>query len=198
MKNESLKARLHGYLCGDGCVSCRKERANGKAHHEIRFYPDDASMAASFIDAFHLVYGKKLGLKELKNYYLVNINSKVIANDLLRDGSLSSMEWRVPAWVICNQENSKEWLRAFFDAEAYVNDKEIRVQSVNKTGLCQVKAMLGTFGILCREYTYKRKNKRWNINYHLAIYGRVNRCNFLKKVGFNHIKKLKMLNADVA
>jgi len=155
-------------------------------------------MAASFIDAFHLVYGKKLGLKELKNYYLVNINSKVIANDLLRDGSLSSMEWRVPAWVICNQENSKEWLRAFFDAEAYVNDKEIRVQSVNKTGLCQVKAMLGTFGILCREYTYKRKNKRWNINYHLAIYGRVNRCNFLKKVGFNHIKKLKMLNADVA
>ena len=126
MKNESLKARLHGYLCGDGSVTRRKERANEKMHHEIRFYPDHVSMAASFIDAFHLVYGKRLRLKELTNHYLVNLNSKIIANDLLRDGSLSSMEWRVPVWVVCNQENSKEWLRAFFDSEAYVNDKEIR------------------------------------------------------------------------
>ncbi len=199
MKNEPLKARLHGYLCGDGSVSCRKERKNGKMHHEIRFYPDHVSMAASYIDAFHLVYGKRLKLKELTNHYLVNVNSQVIVHDLLRDGSFSSMGWRVPIWVARNQENSKEWLRAFFDAEAYVSDKEIRVQSVNKIGLRQVKSMLEAFGITCREYTYKRKNKRWNINYHLAIRGQENRYYFLKKVGFNHIKKLnKLSSADVA
>ena len=198
-KNEPLNARIHGYLCGDGSVSIRKERRTGKMHHEIRFYPDHRSMAFSFINAFHLVYGKRLRLKERKNHFLVNINSKVIVNDLLRDGSFSSTGWRVPHWVMHNQENAREWLRAFFDSEAHVNNREIRVQSVNMVGLRQVKSMLVNLGVVCREYSYERKNKNWNVNYHLVISRHTNRYNFLKRVGFNHIKKLsRLLNADVA
>ena len=198
-KHRHLKARIHGYLCGDGSVSRRKEIANGKVHNEIRFYPDHITMASSFLDAFNQVYGKRLRMKERKNHYLVSVNSKIIVNDLLKDGPFSSMNWHVPDWVMRDQENAKEWLRAFFDSEAYVNAREIRVQSVNRMGLHQVKIMLERFGISSGEYSYKRKNNRWNINYHLVISGQVNRCNFLKRVGFNHIKKLnRLLDADVA
>lgn len=115
------------------------------------------------------------------------------------DDPFSSLNWRIPNWVINNPENTREWIRVFFDSGAHVNAREIRVQSVNENGLHQVKLMLERFGIASREYSYKRKNKRWNINYHLVISGQVNRSNFLKRVGFNHIKKLnKISNADVA
>jgi len=193
-----LKARIHAYLCGDGSVSWRRERANGKLHCEIRFYPDDKSMLRSFSDAFRAVYGREPHVKKLKNHYRVAITSMTAAKDLLGDGKFSSTEWAIPDWILQNEQNSLEWLRAFFDAEAYVGRKRICVQCVNRNGLTQVEEMLKRIGIESRRYEYTRKNPNWNINYHLVITGLGNKVAFLKRVGFNHKKKLNKLKADVA
>ncbi|MDD5171532.1 MAG: LAGLIDADG family homing endonuclease [Candidatus ainarchaeum sp.] len=191
-----LKARVHGYLCGDGSVSQRPERNNGKMHYEIRFYPDHQSLIPPFVDAFYSVYGQKPHIKKLKNHYRVAITSTIAAKDLFKDGPFSSTEWRVPRWVMRSRLYSKEWIMAFFDAEAYIGRRRICVQCVNRNGLGQVREMLRKFGIESKEYVYKRKNPNWNINYHLVI--TTGRLAFLKRIGLNHKEKLRRLNADVA
>jgi DNA-binding transcriptional regulator WhiA len=198
-RNQYLKARVHGYLCGDGSVSFRRERRNEKLHCDIRFYPDHESLIAPFIAAFYRVYGKQPRVKRRKNHYAVLVTSMMAVRDLLKDNSFSSMEWSVPAWIANDKRNSKEWLRAFFDAEAYVGNKRICVQCVNKHGLRQVKEMLEKFGVECKEYSYKRKSKNWNINYHLVISKVESRTNFLNRIGLNHSRKFeRLLNAEVA
>jgi len=198
-KNLHLKSRIHGYLCGDGCVSCRDERENGKMHYDLRFYPDHESMILPFVEAFRRVYGKTPSVKIRRNHFCVMITSITAVKDLLREGSFFSTEWSVPDWIMTNKEYAREWLRAFFDSEAYAGKTDLRVQSVNKEGLAQVKKMLALFEVECREYEYKRKNKSWNTNYHLVISNARNRKNFLKRVGFNHLEKRKrLLSADVA
>ncbi|MBU2638419.1 MAG: hypothetical protein KJ955_05585 [Nanoarchaeota archaeon] len=52
-----LKARLLGYIAGDGSISIHKEK-HSKEHHTIRFYPDDKSMLDSFLFAFNKIYEK--------------------------------------------------------------------------------------------------------------------------------------------
>jgi len=196
-----LRAMLLGYLCGDGSVGIRSENKEYRVHGDIRFYPDSYSMVKSFRDAFMRVYGKKPAVRNAGAYYRVTANTLVCARDLLSECEFASLKWNVPEWVVNNDEYSKEWLRAFFDCEAYVGDDRIHLQCVNKAGLLQAKGMLERFGIECREYEYTRKNKNWNINYHLGIFKKESRYNFLKRIGLNHKKKLKKLEqqfADVA
>lgn len=192
------KARLHAYLCGDGSVSVRRERASGKLHCEIRFYPDHISMLNVYSDAFWMVYGKRPHVKRLKNHFRVAITSITAAQDLLLDGPFSSTDWKVPGRVIHDECYSIEWLRAFFDAEAYVGRKRICLQCVNNDGLTQVETMLKRLGIDSRRYVYRRKQRNWNTNYHLVMASRSSKAAFLKMVGFNHKLKLNRLKADVA
>lgn len=195
-KHLPLKARIHGYLCGDGSVSLRKEK--NKTHSEIRFYPDDLSMARAYSVALRVCYQKVPSIKKLNNYYRVYLNSIIVAKDLLKDGSFHSLEWSIPDWVLENPAYSKEWLRAFFDSEAHVGKREIRIQSVNKRGLLQIQQLLNDLSISSKFYSYQRKNLNWNTNYHLAVFGAKNKNSFLKKIGFNHSIKLRKLIADVA
>ena len=89
-------------------------------------------------------------------------------------------------------------MRAFFDAEAYVNDKRICVQCVNKKGILQIHELLKQFNIESSLYTYRRENPNWNVNYHLVIQKKHARNIFLKTLGFNHKEKMRKLNANVA
>ncbi len=193
--NGHLKARVHGYLCGDGSVSIRKEkRRSGDVHHaDIRFYPDHESLIRTFTEAFCRIYVKKPAVRDMGKFYFLTLTSMTAAKDLLADGSMTSLGWRVPEWVVSNERNSKEWIRAFFDCEAYVGKADLRVQSVNQPGLRQVAGMLRNFGIASREYSYQRKNKNWNTNYHLVIAKREDRKAFLNLIGFNHAVKLEKL-----
>lgn len=192
--NEPLKARVHGYLCGDGSVSMRKEKGRpGATHADIYFYPDHKSLIRPFTEAFRRIYGKKFTIRNLGAYYSLRLVSMTVAKDLLADGSMTSLGWSVPDWVIGSERNSREWLRAFFDCEAYVSDTDFRVQSVNLQGLRQVAGMLGKFGINTREYSYQRKNKNWNTNYHLVVAKREDRKAFLNLIGLNHTGKLRKL-----
>jgi len=195
---EHLKARVHGYLCGDGSVSMRKEKGRPcSTHADIRFYPDHKSLIQPFVEAFCRIYVKKPTIRDLGAYYSLTVTSMIVARDLLADGSMTSMGWRVPDWVIGSERNSQEWLRAFFDCEAYVGKKDLRVQSVNLQGLRQIACMLRRFGITSREYSYQRKQRGWNTNYHLVIAKHEDRKAFLNLIGFNHVGKLRKLFAEV-
>ncbi len=199
-KNENaalhLKARIFGYLAGDGHVGLRKERKSGKMHGDIAFYPDHKSMIEPFCYAFRKVYGKKAHIRDLGRYYCVRFNSVVCAKSLLDSGSFSTYSWSVPDWIYESREYSREWIRGFFDSEACVGKRHITVQSVNKEGLVQVKKMLAQFDIGVYEYRYKRKNPNYKLNYHLIICNKKSRNNFLKRIGLNHKEKLKKLQCQ--
>lgn len=190
VKYRYLKARIIGYLVGDGCVSIHLEPDN-TIHHSVDFYPDDDGMLNAFMDAFFKVYERKPKIRCLGKYYSVRISSKPIVLDLLKIGSFKSLEWQIPEF--CFVEEKKEFLRAFYDCEGYVGKNIVAVQSVNKTGLENIGLLLREFDIGAKFYSYKRKNINWNVNYLLHITDKNSIRRFLKYIGFNHSRKQKKL-----
>ena len=189
----SLKARIFGYLAGDGYVSLVKN-VNGNGY-EVNFYPDNYATLVAFVEAIRAVYDKEPFVYRYKNkrIFYVRCRNKKICNDLLSISKFKSLEWDFPFKVFKDKKSKKEWLRAFFDCEGYVGKKYIQVQSVNKKGLISVQKLLREFGIESKIYVYKRKQKSWNINYLLNINKRNMRIKFFKKIGFNHtLKKNKL------
>ncbi len=193
-----LKARVHGYLCGDGSVTARKEKGTGKIHYDLRFYPDHKSMIVAFQKAFFTLYRMRPKIRKAENYYRLSLTSKTVVTDLLNTSDFTSTRWTIPKWILENNAYMREWLRAYFDAEAYVGDKEIRIQTVNKDGIRYILSGLQNFGIVPRIYSYKRKQKNWNENFHISIGTKANRRLFLKKIGFNHSIKLRKLTNQFA
>jgi len=195
---EVLRARICGYLAGDGSISKRFDKVQRKMHHDIVFYPDNESVAKNFICSFEALYGKRPKMLNLGNYFKVRTELKPACVDLLKEGSFRSLEWSIPKFVLKNKELMKEWLRAFFDCESYVGPRIIQVQSVNKEGLIHIQKVLKTFGVESRIYEYKRKNPNWNINYLLSIMKLDSRLKYLKTIGFNHPIKQQKLEGYVA
>ena len=189
-----LKARVIGYLMGDGSVTLRHQK-EGSNHHTICFYPDDEQMLKSFLYAFKKIYSLVPKIQKVPGHFRVRVGSKAAMIDLLKLGSFRSMEWRIPTQLLTSQDVKREWLRAFYDSEAYVGPQTITVQSVNENGLRQVQELLREFEIESRLYSYERKEKRWNTNYLLHIAKKADRIRFLKHIGFNHSAKHRKLEA---
>ncbi len=190
-----LKARLLGYLAGDGNILIGNKISN--FHHTIRFYPDHKSMIIPFCEAFSKVYGKTPKVKKLHNYYFVHIDSKVIVRDIINSAKLGVLNWEIPYKILDNKNCRKEWVKAFFDCEAYVSKRYIRIQCVNRTGIKQVKKMLDKFGILSNTYSYTPKNRNWNTNHILVIGDKKMRKKYLNIIGFNHELKLAKLRESI-
>ncbi|MBN2420957.1 hypothetical protein JXB27_01610 [Candidatus Woesearchaeota archaeon] len=190
-KYPGLKARILAYLMGDGFVSARTWKTH--KHHDVSFFPDNKRMLNSFLFAFEKIYEIKPQIKKEKNYFRVRASSKPIVLDLLKHGSFHSLEWRVPLNYLKSVSERKEWLRAFYDCEAYVGQKTITIQSVNKFGLIQICSMLKEFDIQSKIYEYKRKKATWNTNFLLHITRKEDRRRFLKEIGFTHTRKQRKL-----
>jgi len=188
----NLKSRLLGYLAGDGGAYIRKDK-KGFMRYEIQFCPDHQSIVLPFVEAFRFLYLKKPRVIVLNNFFRVRGDSKVACKDLLKEGNLKTKEWEVPFNLFNTKKSKIEWLRAFFDCEAYVGRREIRVQSINEKGLKNVKNLLSELQIESNMYKYQRKNKNWNVNYILTISNSESRKTFLNRVGFNHKIKLEKL-----
>lgn len=182
-----FRARICGYLAGDGSVSIRKE-INGKAHNEIRFFPDHESLIRPYLDAFERAYNKTPKILKKKNFYEIRINSKIVVYDLLKLCTFGLTSWTIP-----NFDSLKckiEWLRSMFDSDAYVGKNGVRLKTVNKRGLESVKELLHELNIETSIiYAYSSKNKKWSTNYILDIRKIVSLKKFLQIIGFNH--KLK-------
>lgn len=188
------KAKLMGFLAGDGNIDFRKEKNRKNAiHHDISFFPDHDSMINPFVESFIYLYLKKPTIRKKRNFYSVRVSSKFACLDLLKTTSFGVLKWKVPTNFLDTTKSNIEWLRAFFDCEAYVGQYHVRVQSVNKEGLKQVKALLEKLGIESKFYKYERKQKNWNINYILSINKKSMRIKYLNIIGFNHEEKFRKL-----
>ncbi len=181
-----LKIRIIAYLQGDGSVSIRTEPRSKKVHYDIAFYPDNYKVARIFVDSYKKVYGKTLNIEPLENHFRVRVGHRLACKDLLSITTFDSLRWKIPFELMNVSSKKREWIRAFFDCEAYVGKSTIVVQSVNKSGLNQVRLLLHEFAVDCKVYEYHRKQKHWNTNHLLVISNQISRHNFLKRVGFNH------------
>jgi|SRR3989344_4614321 len=189
-KNAHLKARIFGYLAGDGNIYVGRTKSN--KHHSARFFPDHHSLLEPFCKAFEIVYGKAPLVYKLPNFYCVTIDSKVIIQDIIKQADFGVTRWRVPFNILVNRIAKKEWLRAFFDCEAYVCRNHIKIQTVNKAGMLEVKSLLEEFDIPSRYYVYTPKNEKWKVN-HMLFLVKEARKNYLDNIGFNHsIKQSKL------
>ena len=198
-KYPELKARILGFLAGDGSVQVRTDKAR-TTHHDIVFYPDHESLVLIFIDAFARIYGKDPTVRKCKGFFSVRVSSKSACADLRESADFGVLNWNVPVNFLISSEFELEWLKAYFDCEGYVGKKNIQLQTVNKKGLLNVQQLLLKHDIDSRIYEYKRQNPKWNINYLLFINKKSAIKTFFKKVCFNHsvkARKLKELSASV-
>jgi hypothetical protein len=190
-----LKSRLCGFLVGDG--NLLSDNGTTCRHNTIRFFPDDISLVNAFNEAMFKAYNKVPKVVKKQGYFYVRLESKPVVQDLMKLGKFGKLRWTVPSFVFEDNKNKIEWLRAYFDCEAHVHDKYIRVQSVNKEGLNNVTALLASLGINFRTYTYQPKNKNHNTVYLLTILRKEDQHKYLDLVGFNHTIKLKKLKSTL-
>jgi hypothetical protein len=104
-KYPGLKARLIGYLIGDGSISIHKE-FNGAIHHSIDFYPDDVFMLKSFLESFDMIYCARPRNTNLGKYFSSRISSKAIALDLLSITSFNSLDWKIPSFISIEEKRN--------------------------------------------------------------------------------------------
>ena len=188
-----LKARLFGFIAGDGNITLDDKLRN--RHNTIKFFHDHHSLLQPFSEALLKVYNKVPHIKKFDKYYYLTADSKVAVQDMVNTAEFGVKKWRVPYKILIDKECKKEWLRAFFDCEAYVGKNHIKVQCINEIGIVQVAALLKEFNIESNKYEYQPKNKNWNKNHILIIGKKDMKKNFLEFIGFNHeLKLLKLKN----
>ncbi len=191
------KAAINAYLCGDGNI-CIQEN---KHMYAIRFYLDDLTLANRVVYLFKKEFNISPRIKKMESkvsngrgYFLVVICCKPICDHLLKIGSYGHLKWSVPIWVKGNLE--LEWIKCFFDCEAYVNVKkrQIQLKSVNTTGLVAVKKMFEKYEIFPKLYgPYAQKGKNHHAYSFLIILGKENIRRYSKIVGFYHTRKIESL-----
>lgn len=188
------KSRLLGYISGDGSIRMRPHKNNkNHMHYEISFYPDDLKMAKKYQESILRLYLKETKRKDEGNHFSIRFKHKYATIDLIKEATLGTNDWKIPDFVINNNRYLKEWLKAFYDSEAYVSEKVVRVESVNQKGIEQIKKCLEQLGIKPRQYKYIRKQENWQNNHILIIARKEDRKKFLNEIGFYHGRKLKKL-----
>ena len=188
-KTKHLRARLCGFLAGDGNILVAGKGKN--KHNTVRFFPDHSSLIKSFEEAILKTYNRSIKIKEKKNHYFITVDSKPIVKDILSLAKFGTYDWNIPEKLATLEKI--EWLRAFFDCEGYVHKKYIRVQSVNEKGLNEVKDLLESIRINSKMYSHIPKNKKHSEVFILNIGRKEDREKYLELVGFNHTIKFKKL-----
>ncbi|MEK6932932.1 MAG: LAGLIDADG family homing endonuclease [Nanoarchaeota archaeon] len=189
------KTRIIAKLMADGCVS--KTRNNYVIKYEVK---DKESLEIFKQDMF-IVYGLNMhrGFKPSgktgEPIPFVKLLSKNVYYDLLRYGNYYSYNWRLPKQIKnANKKIKIEFLKAFYDDEGsvinYNTNIEVRLYSINKKGLLDLKSLIEKFGInsrLVKGYGLKR-------NVYAIVINKKNDIKlFSKIIGFNLERKQEKL-----
>lgn len=186
-----IKSAICGFLAGDGSVQIRGE---GKTiHHQVDLFADDKKMLNVYCDFIQKIYKKKPSISRRDNMFVARISQKFIAFDLLRHSKFGIYMWSFPDDLFRINGAKEMWLRAFYSAEGYVNDKTIKIQSVNTKSLKIVSELLKEFGINNGYYEYMPKIKNHSKVGMVFINDKKSRILYYHKIGFWHSKKEKRL-----
>lgn len=190
------KAAIYGFLAGDGSVQARNMGSYIK--YQIDFFPDDSIMLKTYMGYIKRVYKKIPTIGRRNNMFTVRISSKTIGEDILKEARFGLKTWEVPANLLSNIESKKAWLKAFFSAEGYVNNRVIKIQTVNERGMMQVSTLLNEFSIKHGFYHYKPKNKNHSETHIIMISNKEEMRKFYYKIGFWHSKKMEILKRSIS
>ena len=190
------KARIIAHCIGDGCVFKTKH------NYTIRYEVKNLEQLNEFERDIFEVYGLKViwcknpSGKTGELIDCVFLRSKLVFEDLHKyTPSYYSYKWVLPKQIVNSNVNIKiEFLKAFFDDEGSVinaKNKLIKLYSVNRKGLIQVKKLIEAFGICCKIYGgYGLKRNVFGI----VIRGK-DIPKFAKEIGFNSkVKQDKLMN----
>ncbi len=190
MKFNKDLAAIHAYLCGDGYVIKNPETQEHKYYY-IGLRNTNDVLLKDFQQKFKAVFDVEPRIVEGRSV----IQNKSIYEFLTKEYSYYSYEWSFPNLSI---ENTKAWLRAFFDCEGWVENQPaksrlIGLECCNKKGIIQIKDALHQLGIASQ--LNKKKNRTiWR----LTICGKENLRRYQDLIGFLHPEKQQKLEEAIA
>lgn len=190
MKFDKNLAAIHAYLCGDGYVIKNPETQKHKYYY-IGLRNTNEVLLKDFQQKFKAVFNLEPRIVEGRSV----IQNKQIYQFLTKDFSYYSYEWSFPELSI---ENTKAWLRAFFDCGGWVENQPaksrlIGLECCNEKGIEQIKDALYRLGI----YSQLAKKKSRTI-WRLTICGKENMNKFQETIGFLHPEKKRKLEEAIA
>ena len=194
----SAKSRLIARLKGDGSLFVA---GKNKTNYYLKFFSVNDNELKVFSDDIKEVYGlktktavKQSGKNPLKYVKNAFIRSKLAYEDMKRYGNFGSYDWSVPKDILgASIEIKSEFLRTFAEDEGSVliNNREVRIYSINENGLMQLADLFKDFGIetgIKKGYGVKR-----NV-FGLIIRGKERLIKFRDFIGFRSESKSKKLD----
>ncbi len=190
MKFDKNLAAIHAYLCGDGYVIKNPDTQRHKYYY-IGLRNTNAVLLKDFQQKFKTVFNLEPRIVEGRSV----IQNKKIYQFLTRDFSYYSYEWSFPQ---LSTENTKAWLRAFFDCEGWVENQPaksrlIGLECCNEGGILQIKVALDKLGI-SSQLSKKKGRTIWR----LTICGKDNMKHFQSNINFLHPEKKQKLKEAIA
>lgn len=185
------EVRIHAHVCGDGHLYT--ERGDWGTRYVIEYTNKDRDLIEEFVnDAKHAYKVSPTVIwRQNKHSYVARFKSKHAFQRLTGLGAGSSKNWRIDIKALGENEFLVvNWLRAFFDDEAYVDvsTKRIAVTSVNPAGLKDVSVLLEFIGIKSCIYKIMRGRA-----FKLVVSGKQNLLKYAEKVGFkSSLKSIKL------
>ena len=188
------KVGIHAYLCGDGWIAARQDK-NKEKHYDIKLFLDNEDLAKMVVNLFKIEFNIEPKIKFNRGCFYVQIKNKPVCLNLLSLGKYNCSNWKILDNL--NEEQKKEWIKCFFDCEAYVdvNSKIIQVKSINFKGLLSIEELLKSLGINSKVYgPYNPKNKDHSPYGMLIISKKEDLIKYKNFINFHHPKKKYKIN----
>jgi hypothetical protein len=143
-------SRIHAHLCGDGFACMFKTKEKDRNLTAVTGYCNkNQILLDKFREDFSKIFGVKMKMKKNKQ---VSIRSVRIFKQIVNKfGEFGSRKWRIPSTIKnSGREIKLEWLKAFFEDEAYDEKRynRLKTKSVNYLGLKDAQEMLESLGIV--------------------------------------------------
>jgi len=153
MRNISPElSRIHAHLCGDGSVFIFKTKEKDRNFRGgVGYYNKNQLLLNKFREDFNKLFGVKMKMR--KNREVIIRSVKRAKWFIKTFGEFGSKKWRIPKEIKNSNKKIKlEWLKAFFENEAYDEKRynRLKIKSMNQIGLMDAKEILDSIGIFFR------------------------------------------------
>lgn len=184
MKFNKEVASLHAYLCADGYV-IKNPETQKKKYYMIGLRNTNNILLNDFKDKIEKNFNVKAYLCKDGR---CRVQSKELYQCLTKEFSYYCREWKLPN---LSKTNLKEWLRSFFDCEAWIElqkakSRAVRIDCTNEEGIKNIQSALNSFNI---KSSIKPKKDLWR----LSICGQDDLIKFQKQINFLHPEKRDLL-----
>lgn len=197
-KLDENMAELIGHLHGDGGIFVNKNKSN----YIIHFCSNDFENIERFENLFENCFDYNLKIKKGKitnknggRNYTISFCSEAIGKFLLSLGNYGTKNWNVPEFILEGNKKIKgSYLKAFFDDEgSFKENHTLKVMTINKNGMKQIKGLLNNLGIHCRLKPEKYNGFGEGTSYNITISHQTNIKKFCQEIGFGIKRKQEKL-----